>query len=60
MAAFGNSDPDLPMLEGVASGQGPNWALVVHHTEGQRQWVYDRCGTLGWLDQGLEEAGARG
>jgi hypothetical protein len=60
MAAFGNSDADLPMLEWMTSGRGPNMALVVHQTEGRWEWAYDRCGTLGWLEQRLEEASARG
>ncbi len=41
IAAFGNSDGDLQMLQWTAAGQGPRFALYVHHTDGEREWAYD-------------------
>jgi haloacid dehalogenase-like hydrolase len=42
IAAFGNSDGGFEMLEWVTSGAGPRLGLIVHHTDGQREWAYDR------------------
>src|SRR5262249_44699854 len=41
-AAFGNSDGDLAMLQWTAAGDGTRLCLLVHHTDGQREWAYDR------------------
>jgi phosphoserine phosphatase len=60
IAAFGNSDGDLEMLRWVASGGGPRFCLYVHHTDGVREWAYDRESSIGRLDKGLDEAQARG
>ncbi len=60
IAAFGNSDGDLQMLQWTAAGQGPRFALYVHHTDGEREWAYDRISSIGRLDKGLDEAGAKG
>lgn len=60
IAAFGNSDGDLQMLEYVASGPGKRFMLIVHHTDGQREWAYDRGSRVGKLDLGLDEALRRG
>jgi len=59
-AAFGNSDGDLPMMQWTASGKGPHLCLYVHHTDGVREWAYDRKSPVGRLDQGLDEALAKG
>ena len=40
--AFGNSDGDLQMLQWTAAGAGPRFALLVHHTDAEREWAYDR------------------
>jgi phosphoserine phosphatase len=58
--AFGNSDGDLQMLQWTAARQGPSFCLYVHHTDGEREWAYDRESHIGRLDQGLDEAAARG
>ena len=60
LAAFGNSDGDLPMLQWTTSGTGPRFGLLVHHTDGVREWAYDRTSSIGRLDQGLEAARRHG
>ena len=60
IAAFGNSDGDLQMLQWTAAGSGPRFCLYVHHTDGEREWAYDRTSHIGKLDQGLDEAMQRG
>jgi phosphoglycolate phosphatase-like HAD superfamily hydrolase len=60
IAAFGNSDGDFEMLEWVTSGTGPRFGLIVHHTDAEREWAYDRDSLVGRLVRGLDEAPARG
>lgn len=60
IAAFGNSDGDLQMLQWTAAGPGKRFCLFVHHTDAQREWAYDRKSIVGQLDKGLDEAKARG
>jgi phosphoglycolate phosphatase-like HAD superfamily hydrolase len=60
IAAFGNSDGDLQMLQWTAAGPGARFALFVHHTDATREWAYDRQSTIGRFDKGLDEAKARG
>jgi hypothetical protein len=60
IAAFGNSDGDLQMLQWTATGSGPRFSLYVHHTDAEREWAYDRQSSIGRLDKGLDEAKARG
>ena len=60
IAAFGNSDGDLQMLQWTAAGDGASFCLYVHHTDAEREWAYDRESHIGRLDKGLDEAGARG
>jgi phosphoserine phosphatase len=60
IAAFGNSDGDLPMLQWVSSGSGARFALYVHHTDAEREWAYDRESHVGRLDKGLDEAREKG
>ena len=60
VAAFGNSDGDLQMLQWTTAGQGPRFALYVHHTDAEREWAYDRNSSIGRLDKGLDEALAKG
>ncbi|RWQ82550.1 MAG: haloacid dehalogenase-like hydrolase [Mesorhizobium sp.] len=57
IAAFGNSDGDLQMLQWTCSGPGPHFCLYVHHTDADREWAYDRDSSIGRLDKGLDEAG---
>jgi hypothetical protein len=59
IAAFGNSDGDLQMLQWATAGPGPRFGLIVHHTDGEREWAYDRAPPL-VLDKALDAAKARG
>jgi phosphoglycolate phosphatase-like HAD superfamily hydrolase len=56
IAAFGNSDGDLAMLQWTCSGPGPHFCLYVHHTDAEREWAYDRQSEIGRLDKGLDAA----
>jgi len=60
IAAFGNSDGDLQMLQWTTAGKGARFALFVHHTDAEREWAYDRNSSIGRLDKGLDEAQANG
>ena len=60
IAAFGNSDGDLQMLQWTTAGDGPRFALYVHHTDAVREWAYDRESHIGRLDRGLDEARRKG
>jgi hypothetical protein len=60
IAAFGNSDGDFEMLEWTTSGNGPRLGVIVHHTDGDREWAYDRASHIGQLARGLDEAPKRG
>jgi hypothetical protein len=59
IAAFGNSDGDLQMLQWTAAGSGPRFCLYVHHTDAEREYAYDRKSHIGQLDKGLDEAAAK-
>jgi phosphoglycolate phosphatase-like HAD superfamily hydrolase len=56
--AFGNSDGDLQMLQWIAAGDGARFMGLVHHTDGVREWAYDRVSSVGQLDKALDEARA--
>jgi phosphoglycolate phosphatase-like HAD superfamily hydrolase len=58
--AGGNSDGDFQMLEWTTAGDGPRFGMLIHHTDGEREFAYDREGHIGVLNQGLDEAEARG
>ncbi|KPK57417.1 MAG: hypothetical protein AMS21_11505 [Gemmatimonas sp. SG8_38_2] len=60
LAAFGNSDGDLQMLQWTTAGDGERLALLVHHTDEDREWAYDRVSSIGRLDEALDEAQAKG
>ena len=59
IAAFGNSDGDLQMLEWTAAGKGARLALLVHHDDATREWAYDRTSHIGKLDKALDVATAK-
>jgi phosphoserine phosphatase len=59
IAAFGNSDGDLQMLQWTVAGKGPRFALIVHHDDADREWAYDRKSHIGQLDKAWDEAVAR-
>lgn len=60
VAAFGNSDGDLQMLQWTSAGEGLRFCMYIHHTDADREWAYDRESSIGRLDKGLDEAKARG
>jgi hypothetical protein len=60
IAAFGNSDGDLQMLQYTGAGGGLRFCLYVHHDDARREYAYDRTDHLAKLDKGLDEAAARG
>jgi haloacid dehalogenase-like hydrolase len=60
IAAFGNSDGDLQMLQYTAAGSGARFMLIVHHTDAEREYAYDRKSHIGKLDKALDEANAKG
>jgi phosphoglycolate phosphatase-like HAD superfamily hydrolase len=58
IAAFGNSDGDMQMLEYVSGGTGLSLSMIIHHTDAKREWAYDRKSEIGKLDKGLNKAAA--
>ena len=60
IAAFGNSDGDLQMLQWTTAGSGARFGLIVHHTDAEREWAYDRTSSIGKLDKAWDEAQAKG
>jgi phosphoglycolate phosphatase-like HAD superfamily hydrolase len=56
----GNSDGDFQMLEWATAGDGPRLGLIVHHTDAEREFAYDRESHIGRLAEGLDQAGKRG
>lgn len=62
--AAGNSDGDLQMLEwttvGTLPNQGPRLGMIIHHTDAEREWAYDRDSHIGKLDKALDAAAQRG
>jgi phosphoglycolate phosphatase-like HAD superfamily hydrolase len=58
--AFGNSDGDQQMLEWTAAGPGPRFLGLVHHTDAEREWAYDRASSIGKLDKAWDEASQKG
>jgi phosphoserine phosphatase len=59
IAAFGNSDGDLQMLQWTSAGTGSRFGLLVHHTDSLREYAYD-VSPLGKLEVALTEAAAKG
>ena len=57
--AFGNSDGDQQMLEWTNARTGARFMGLVHHTDAEREWAYDRQSHIGKLDKALDEANAR-
>ncbi len=59
IAVFGNSDGDYEMLRWTTAAKGSRLCLIVHHTDGEREYAYDRNSQAGRLDKALDEAPAR-
>src|SRR5215510_3751150 len=60
IAAFGNSDGDLQMLQWAAAGPGARFALFVHHDDAAREFAYDRADKLQQFNKGWDEALSKG
>lgn len=60
IAAFGNSDGDLEMLQWTTAGSGSRFGLIVHHTDAEREYAYDRESLVGRLEKALDQARAEG
>ena len=59
IAAFGNSDGDLQMLQWTTASTGSRFGLLVRHTDPVREYAYD-ASSMGKLDVALKEAAAKG
>jgi hypothetical protein len=60
IAAFGNSDGDLQMLQWATKTGGRRFGLIVHHTDGEREYAYDRESHIGHLNKALDAAALNG
>ncbi len=60
IAAFGNSDGDLQMLQWTTAGDGRRLGVIIHHTDEEREWAYDADSHVGRLAEALKQAGPRG
>ncbi|NOQ63783.1 MAG: haloacid dehalogenase-like hydrolase [Methyloprofundus sp.] len=56
IAAFGNSDGDLQMLQWTAAGAGARFMMLIHHTDALREYAYDKDSHIGKLDQAMDFA----
>ena len=56
IAAFGNSDGDLQMLQWATMSGGHRLGLIVHHTDAAREYAYDRQSHIGRLDKAVNAA----
>jgi hypothetical protein len=60
IAAFGNSDGDLEMLQYTTVAKGPRLGMIVHHTDADREYAYDRNSRVGRLNKAWDQAADRG
>jgi hypothetical protein len=58
--AVGNSDGDLEMLQWTTIGEQRRLGLIIHHTDAEREYAYDRDSHIGKLAKALDEAPMRG
>ncbi len=58
--AVGNSDGDLQMLQWSTAGAGKRLGVLVHHTDAEREYRYDRESSVGRLDEALDLAAEEG
>ncbi len=56
----GNSDGDFAMLEYTTGGDGARFGMLIHHTDAEREFAYDRDSHIGQLNRGLDEGPGRG
>jgi len=59
IAAFGNSDGDLQMVQWTMSAPGARFAVFVHHDDARREFAYDRADKLQRFDVSWDEAIAK-
>jgi hypothetical protein len=60
IAAFGNSDGDLQMLQWTTKSAGRRLGVVIHHTDAEREFAYDRQSVVGRLNLALDAATVNG
>jgi phosphoserine phosphatase len=60
LIAVGNSDGDFEMLEWTTGGAGKRLGLIVHHTDAEREWAYDRESLEGRLNRAMDAAPKHG
>ena len=58
--AVGNSDSDIQMIQYATIGAGRSLGVFIHHTDGQREYAYDRESHVGRLSEALDAADAHG
>lgn len=58
--AAGNSDGDFEMLQWTTMAEGPRFGMIVHHTDAEREFAYDRASSVGRLDKALDAAPSAG
>ena len=54
--AFGNSDGDKEVLQWTAAHPLTGFVGLLHHTDAEREWAYDRDSNVGRLDEALDLA----
>jgi hypothetical protein len=54
--AVGNSDGDHQMLQWATAGPAARFAMIIHHTDAEREWAYDRDSHIGQLDKAWDDA----
>jgi hypothetical protein len=52
--------PTVQMLQWTAACSGLRLMGLVHHTDAEREWAYDRTSHIGRLDKAFDEAQAKG
>jgi phosphoglycolate phosphatase-like HAD superfamily hydrolase len=61
LAAFGNADGDVPMLEYTGAGDGARLMMIVHHDDAEREYAYDNDTEVGRLsDASMDLAREKG
>ncbi|WP_244644032.1 HAD family hydrolase [Alsobacter metallidurans] len=60
VAAFGNSDGDLQMLQWTTLAGRRSLGVLIHHTDAAREFAYDRDSEFGRLDKALDAAPGNG
>ena len=50
----------MQMIQYTKAGDGLRLGLLVHHTDADREYAYDRKSHVGTLDKALDQAAAKG